>query len=723
MITTICKLSYSSRTVPPIVQAVQGDTGRTVRFDVTDFTIPAGAEATYFIEKPSGEAVYNAATISGNSILCELTAQSLAEPGENKMQVRVILDDEIVTSFKVCLLVSTFWGIDAIESSTEMNIFDKAVEQATEDFQEQAEQIVEEVIESIPADYTALTEEVDELNERLGNFNNDLIRQNYSWALDYKVGSQLFDVSNNALVPSSYKNGYRVATNYQYPILLNKGTVLKVPSNMALRYAYSANNTSYALNDGAWLVGETVITLENTGYYAFLISSYVNGSIDTVQITDPVNFASDIAFYYPTLKQIDELNNIVMSFDAWKIGFSHGTIDVQSNSWSILTYGNTRRITSDIDHPFKLNIGDIIKIPDGWTAYIAWRDSEGYHLVGSWVTGIYQVQFEGEYAICIRLVTNDVLTESIDTIVSRFEIVTSQMVALKSDVKQMTDKVSIRHDYLESIARLGYDIAKDSTPPQQSILSYKEAYRHGYRIMLADVRWTSDLVPVAVHDATINAVARNADGTTISDQVAVSSSTLAQLNEYDFGIIKGDEYAGLKVMRIADFVPLCKKLNCEMYLEIKNLEGTIADISTEKLNALKAILDKYNIGNKCTFICDNNLQINKIHAVFPDARIGQVYTANVVGENLTKVINWLLAVKTDKNDVFLYLYDETVMTGQISNDLISLCVANGIGIEYTEVKTLAQLATWLTDENNLYCNRVAIRVQPIEYSLIDMLVN
>jgi hypothetical protein len=170
MITTVCKLSYSSRTVPPIVQAVQGDTGRTVRFDVTDFTIPAGAEATYFIEKPSGEAVYNAATISGNSILCELTAQSLAEPGENKMQVRVILDDEIVTSFKVCLLVSTFWGIDAIESGTEMNIFDQAVEQATEQFQENAEQIVEEVIEYIPADYTELTEEVTQLNERFNAY-------------------------------------------------------------------------------------------------------------------------------------------------------------------------------------------------------------------------------------------------------------------------------------------------------------------------------------------------------------------------------------------------------------------------------------------------------------------------------------------------------------------------------------------------------------------------
>lgn len=172
MITTVCKISYGSQTVPPIVPAVQGDTGRAISFEIADFTPPAGATATYFILKPSGEAIYNSATITDNSILCELTAQSLAEAGENRMQVRVLQGEDIVTSFEVILMVRTFLGDDAIESGTEMNIFDQAVEQATEQFQENAEQIVEEVIESIPADYTALTEEVDELNERFDDLND-----------------------------------------------------------------------------------------------------------------------------------------------------------------------------------------------------------------------------------------------------------------------------------------------------------------------------------------------------------------------------------------------------------------------------------------------------------------------------------------------------------------------------------------------------------------------
>lgn len=169
MITTHVTINLTSQVSPQLIQAVQGDTGRSICFKIADFTIPAGAAATYYIQKPSGEAIYNSATISGNEITCELTAQSLAEIGENPMQVRISADGEIVTSFDAILLVRPFRGIDAIESSTEINIFDQAVEQAAEDFQEQAEHIVEEVIESIPADYTALTEEVDELNERLSH--------------------------------------------------------------------------------------------------------------------------------------------------------------------------------------------------------------------------------------------------------------------------------------------------------------------------------------------------------------------------------------------------------------------------------------------------------------------------------------------------------------------------------------------------------------------------
>jgi hypothetical protein len=132
MITTKSKINFSNLSVPPIIPVVQGDTGRVIQFELNDFTIPAGATATYYVQKPSGEAVYNEATISGNNVFVELTAQSIIEVGENYGQVRILVDEEVVTSFDFILLVKVFRGIDAVQSESEMNIFDKAVERAQE---------------------------------------------------------------------------------------------------------------------------------------------------------------------------------------------------------------------------------------------------------------------------------------------------------------------------------------------------------------------------------------------------------------------------------------------------------------------------------------------------------------------------------------------------------------------------------------------------------------
>lgn len=130
MVTVNSTISILSQTVPEIIPVVQGDTGRSILFTLADFTIPNGATATYYIQKPSGAAVYNAATIDGNTITVDLTAQALAEYGDNYGQVRISDDGEIVTSFDFILLVKKFRGIDATESTSEMNIFDQAVQNA-----------------------------------------------------------------------------------------------------------------------------------------------------------------------------------------------------------------------------------------------------------------------------------------------------------------------------------------------------------------------------------------------------------------------------------------------------------------------------------------------------------------------------------------------------------------------------------------------------------------
>lgn len=139
MITVRSTINLAHQSVPNIIPVVQGDTGRAILFTLADFTIPEGAVARYFVMKPSGLSVYNDATIDGNTVLVELTAQSIIETGDNYGQVRISVDEDIVTSFDFILHVGPFRGIDAVESTTETNIFDKAVEDAREAIAEAAE--------------------------------------------------------------------------------------------------------------------------------------------------------------------------------------------------------------------------------------------------------------------------------------------------------------------------------------------------------------------------------------------------------------------------------------------------------------------------------------------------------------------------------------------------------------------------------------------------------
>ena len=148
MITQILHVNFSSLTVPHLISVVQGDTGRNLKCIVDDFTLDGAWTATWYVERPSDVPVYNTATIetSDNSVNIELTAQSINEVGDNKLQVRILdTDDQVVTSFACILSVKPFGGIDAVESTTESNIFDQQVEEAFDEIDTHKADALEEI--------------------------------------------------------------------------------------------------------------------------------------------------------------------------------------------------------------------------------------------------------------------------------------------------------------------------------------------------------------------------------------------------------------------------------------------------------------------------------------------------------------------------------------------------------------------------------------------------
>lgn len=97
-------------------------------FHFRDYEIPDGATAQVFVNKPSGLAVYNSATISGNSVIVDTTMQMFAEVGYNKMQIQISQEGKDLVSFVQPVNVQeNYTDGEADESQNESNFFDEYI--------------------------------------------------------------------------------------------------------------------------------------------------------------------------------------------------------------------------------------------------------------------------------------------------------------------------------------------------------------------------------------------------------------------------------------------------------------------------------------------------------------------------------------------------------------------------------------------------------------------
>lgn len=150
------------------INYVAGATEPDIQFELVDFDIPAGAAARAYVKRFDGSFEYTAAVISGNTITIAPTTSMFSVKGEGAIQVTITVGDEVVKNFSVPVYVHADLADDTAQEGRDVvSVFQEAERAAAQQFQEDAEQIAEEVKESIPADYTALTEEVGQLNERL----------------------------------------------------------------------------------------------------------------------------------------------------------------------------------------------------------------------------------------------------------------------------------------------------------------------------------------------------------------------------------------------------------------------------------------------------------------------------------------------------------------------------------------------------------------------------
>ena len=196
--------------------------------------------------------------------------------------------------------------------------------------------------------------------------------------------------------------------------------------------------------------------------------------------------------------------------------------------------------------------------------------------------------------------------------------------------------------------------------PENTLIAYKQSAAHGFNYVETDVRYTSDGVPVLLHDASINRTARNADGSAISGTVNISAITYEQALTYDFGIYKGTSFAGTKIAKFEDFILLCKRLALHPYIELKT------GMTNAQIINLVDIVRDYGMLDSVTWIAYATGWFNLITTRHARSRIGVLMTSTTQA-----TIDAAKAYRTGKNSVFLdtSAYDASAVALAKANEM------------------------------------------------------
>jgi len=203
--------------------------------------------------------------------------------------------------------------------------------------------------------------------------------------------------------------------------------------------------------------------------------------------------------------------------------------------------------------------------------------------------------------------------------------------------------------------------------PENTLTAYKMSAYQGFTMAECDVQFTSDNIPVLLHDNTVD---RTSNGTG-----AIGSMTLEQAKTLDFGSWKAPKYKGEKIPTFDEFIALCRQINLHPYIEIK------AALTTERAQMLVNIVKRYGMIDDVTWISFGADSLQKIVEAYDKARVGYV-----VNDVTNAVITSALNLRTGKNEVFI-----DCNYGAVGDDDIALCMKESIPLEVWTVNSVAAM--------------------------------
>lgn len=283
---------------------------------------------------------------------------------------------------------------------------------------------------------------------------------------------------------------------------------------------------------------------------------------------------------------------------------------------------------------------------------------------------------------------------------------------LIKDVEMLKQKMD--YDKIcRSICRLGYGPYNPDYPPEQSIESYKLAYEKGFRILLCDLQFTSDNIPVLWHDTYLNENGTQVykDGSLVDSSLKlyIKDMTYADLLTYDFGHYKGTQYDGTQIMTLNQMCELCRNLGCELYIEIKGMNGSNqAKIACD-------IVSRYGLKNRTSWCAGGKVTLSYIIENIHSARV-----ATMPSVLTDSAFNDLISLKNDSNKVFFFAWDSTILT----DELVSKMIENDIQYEMGNLDSGSAILDYFEQgEPYKYCTGVNTGYHIVGKLLYDNYLN
>lgn len=206
---------------------------------------------------------------------------------------------------------------------------------------------------------------------------------------------------------------------------------------------------------------------------------------------------------------------------------------------------------------------------------------------------------------------------------------------------------------VKAVAHRGFS----SLAPENTLPAYKLAKEKGFAYVECDISFTSDGVPMLLHDTTINRTS-NGKGT-------LSQMTYEQVRQYDFGSWKSSAYAGTVIPTFTEFITLCRNLGLHPYIELKNN----ATYTEAQIQGLVDTVNELGMKGKVTWISFSSTYLGYVKAYDAEARLG--YVANSV---TSAVITTAQGLKTETNEVFVDSESRT-------DAECTLCIDGGLPME------------------------------------------